>query len=366
MSLLGTISAASIRGFQNPTVGNGPSLLFKITSPSLATSALFGFSVDATDDGTRIIIGQPGPAGSVGYAFIYLQSGSAWNLEAAISDAVIDSNFGSDVAISGDGNYAIIGAPGLGRAYIYQRSGSIWSNVLTTAGAGDSVGTSVDINQDGTWAVIGAPTYSGIDPNAGAAYVYTRSGATWSLQNSFLASPAKGTSRFGTSVRIDDAGDQLVFGYGATVTPERATFSYRTGAVWGNPFITSFGFPGQSLLGTQSVALSNDGSYAAYGGVSGNGVNVYTSSPPGYTYQTLVGTGATNINGLSLNLAGTSMLYNGQYYTRTGSTWTLQQDYMPFASITNIITSDNVYKIFGRTNETVSGFTNAGAVYIFA
>lgn len=364
MSLLSTISAASIRGFQNPTVGNGPSLLFKLTSPALVTNAEFGFSVDATDDGSRIIIGQPGPGSSVHYAFIYVKSGSAWNLEAALSDAVVGSNFGNDVAISGDGNYAIVGANDLGKAYIYQRSGTIWSLVLTTPGTGSQLGTSVDINQDGTWAVIGAPTFSGIDPNAGAAYVYTRSGSIWSLQNSFLASPSRGNSRFGTSVRIDNAGDQLVFGYSATVTPERATFSYRTGATWSNPFTTSFNLPGQQLLNNQQVAISNDGSYAAYGGIAGNGVNVYTSSPPGYTHQALVGSGAVNDNGLSLNLAGTSMLIQSKYYTRSGSTWTLQQDYI--VGPVNVITSDNVYKIFGQPTETVSGFTGAGAVYIFA
>jgi hypothetical protein len=129
------------------------------------------------------------------------------------------SRFGTSVAISG--NFAVVGAPfddtaagaDAGAAYVFRRSGTTWTQEAMLAGAGtvsgDQFGTSVDIfsGKIGTQLVVGAPfddNYGGTD--AGAAYVFTRwIGTTW-MQTRKVFIPHNidlGTNdRFGSSATI--------------------------------------------------------------------------------------------------------------------------------------------------------------------
>jgi hypothetical protein len=129
------------------------------------------------------------------------------------------SRFGTSVAISGD--FAVVGAPSddtaagadAGAAYVFRRSGTTWTQeaMLTGGGAvgGDQFGTSVDIfsGSRGTQLVVGAPfddNYAGT--NAGTASVFTRTGTTWEkVQTLFIPPPnaGRGTNdRFGSSATI--------------------------------------------------------------------------------------------------------------------------------------------------------------------
>jgi hypothetical protein len=129
------------------------------------------------------------------------------------------SRFGTSVAISG--NFAVVGAPfddtavgaDAGAAYVFRRSGTTWTQeaMLTGGGAvgGDQFGTSVDIfsGSRGTQLVVGAPfddNYAGT--NAGTASVFTRTGTTWEkVQTLFIPPPnaGRGTNdRFGSSATI--------------------------------------------------------------------------------------------------------------------------------------------------------------------
>jgi hypothetical protein len=98
------------------------------------------------------------------------------------------AGFGFDVALSADGNTALIGGPfdngDRGAAWVFTRSGSVWSQQgpkLTgsdEAGAG-LFGRAVALSADGNTALIGGPSDNG---SAGAAWVFTRSAGTWSQQ----------------------------------------------------------------------------------------------------------------------------------------------------------------------------------------
>ena len=74
-------------------------------------------------------------------------------------------NFGYSVALSSDGNTAIVGAYGdsldQGSASVFTRSGGVWRLVQTitqTSGAaGDVFGASVALSSDGNTAIVGAP-----------------------------------------------------------------------------------------------------------------------------------------------------------------------------------------------------------------
>src|SRR5205085_148630 len=119
--------------------------------------------------------------------------------------------FGTSVALSGDGNTALIGARAdntneQGAAWIFSRSGSAWSQQgaelvgdCTPACSGPNgtgeisdppvggavFGIAVALSADGGTALIGAP---GDKSDAGAAWVFTRSGTIWSEQGAKLVS----------------------------------------------------------------------------------------------------------------------------------------------------------------------------------
>jgi lipocalin len=99
------------------------------------------------------------------------------------------------VALSADGNTAIVGGPGdndLGAAWVFTRTGSLWTqqgNKLRGTGAtkspldaGDGQGHSVALSADGNTAILGGPW----DGSTGATWVFTRSGDRWVQQGSKL------------------------------------------------------------------------------------------------------------------------------------------------------------------------------------
>jgi FG-GAP repeat protein len=151
----------------------------------------FGYSVAV--DGNYAIIGAPnhngpGPGAAEGAAFVFKQTNGLWTQEAILlaSDAAQSDVFGWSVDISGD--YAIVGAPGddesRGSAYIFFRTGNTWSQQAKLTGLGggapnDRYGLSV--STIGTKAVVGAPEDDVEFLDMGRVYIYERSGTTWPL-----------------------------------------------------------------------------------------------------------------------------------------------------------------------------------------
>src|SRR5688572_17015953 len=124
------------------------------------------------------------------------------------SDSSSGDVFGDAVAM--DGDTALIGAYGAdnenganaGAAYVFVRNGTTWTEqqrLIGDPGALFSFGAAVAVSGD--TAVVGAfgEDHSGL-VNAGAAYVYVRSGTTWSLQQKLTASDATVADAFGGSV----------------------------------------------------------------------------------------------------------------------------------------------------------------------
>ena len=217
----------------------------KITASDAQTGDQFAQSVSISGDGSYAIVGawgEDGGAGdpivSPGAAYIYTRSGSTWTEQAKLtaSDAQATDFFGRAASISGDGSYAIVGAynedggagepnPNAGAAYIFERSGSTWTEqailrasdgITAPTQQGDFFGLTVSINSDGTYAIVGATGEDGGagDPlsNAGAAYIYTRSGSTWTEQAKITASDAQASDNFGSTVSINSDGTYAIVG----------------------------------------------------------------------------------------------------------------------------------------------------------
>ena len=131
------------------------------------------------------------------------------------SDAQASDYFGYSVSISGDGNTAIIGAyqeddTGFvyeaGAAYIFTLSGGTWTQQqkiqASDRQAGDRFGYSVSLSSDGNTAIIGAYREDTGGSEAGAAYIFTRSSGTWTQQQKIQASDIQAVDYFGYSVSL--------------------------------------------------------------------------------------------------------------------------------------------------------------------
>jgi hypothetical protein len=139
------------------------------------------------------------------------RSGSTWTQQQKIQSSDIQGgdNFGGSVSINSDATYAIVGAKSedggagnplanAGAAYVFSRDGTTWSQQAKLVSDDlqfvDNFGQSVAISGDGNTAIVGVAGEDGGvgDPltSAGAVYVFTRSGSTWTQQAKITASDA--------------------------------------------------------------------------------------------------------------------------------------------------------------------------------
>jgi len=125
-------------------------------------------------------MGGPGDSASVGAAWVFTRSGGVWTQQGAklvASDAVGQAAQGRSVALSADGNTAIVGGGGdsgaAGAAWVFTRSGGAWTQqgakLVGTGAAGNAnQGFSVALSADGDTAIVGGWADSG---GLGAAWV---------------------------------------------------------------------------------------------------------------------------------------------------------------------------------------------------
>ncbi|MHC4507004.1 MAG: FG-GAP repeat protein, partial [Planctomycetota bacterium] len=188
----------------------------KLTASDGLADDEFGVSVSVSGD--TVIVGAWADGGT-GSAFVFVRSGSSWSQEDKLTapDGTFDDRFGVSVSVSGD--TAVGGAywdddngSGSGSAYVFVRSGSSWSfeQKLTAsdAAAGDQSGISVSVSGD--TAVVGAWCDDDNGPESGSAYVFVRSGSSWSQEDKLTASDGAADDWFGFAVSL--SGDTAVVG----------------------------------------------------------------------------------------------------------------------------------------------------------
>jgi hypothetical protein len=124
---------------------------------------------------------------------------------------------GASVSISGDGNTAVLGGPGddkVGAAWVFARSNGVWSQqgpkLIGTRARGPAQGASVSVCADGNTVVVGR---LGDDDGVGAAWVFIRSGGIWSQQGPILVGTGSvAVALLGASVSISGYGNTAVLG----------------------------------------------------------------------------------------------------------------------------------------------------------
>jgi hypothetical protein len=152
------------------------------------------------------------------------------------SNQVGQSGFGESVALSADGSTALIGGPednscascghsSVGAVWVFTRSGSTWTQQgekLVASGAEPEghFGESVALSVDGNTALVGAPGNGKVEPTeAGAVFAFTRSGSSWTQRGEFRPSGAKwseelenGSPEFGASLAVSASGHTVLIG----------------------------------------------------------------------------------------------------------------------------------------------------------
>jgi hypothetical protein len=202
----------------------------KITAADAAEGDRFGFDVSL--DGNTLIVGAPldDDAGSKsGAAYVFVRSGEAWTQQAKLLAADLDKGDNMGVSVSLSKSAAIVGSywdddagSKSGSAYIFARSGDTWTQqaklTASDARAGDNFGFSVAINANR--ALVGAPLKAGKDQAAGTVYAFLRIGSEWKEQKTSVPKdvekgedhgPTSGDN-FGNAVALADRADFAIVG----------------------------------------------------------------------------------------------------------------------------------------------------------
>ncbi|MCU0343723.1 MAG: YCF48-related protein [Ignavibacterium sp.] len=253
----------------------------KLIGTGATGSASQGFSVAISADGKTAIVGGLGDNTNIGAVWIFVKSGGVWSQQGnklVGTNGIGISQQGCAVSLSADGNTAIVGGfrdnAFAGAVWIFTRNGNVWSQqgnkiVVNDAIGNSRFGISVDLTSDGNTAIIGGHTDNA---DAGAAWIFTRSGNTWTSQTKLTGAGAIGNARFGRSVSISSDGNTAIVGGYEDDAAKGAVWVFtRTGSTWsqqGNKLVGT-GATGNASQGF-SISLSGDGNTAVVGGIDDN------------------------------------------------------------------------------------------------
>ncbi|HTY98145.1 MAG TPA: hypothetical protein VMB91_13960 [Solirubrobacteraceae bacterium] len=206
-----------------------------------AEGGQFGWSIALSAAGTTAIIGAPieeeegKGGGERGAVYAFTRSGETWSQQGSKitpTGEIGEGQFGLSVALSAEGNTALVGAPwdnnakgfgpGTGAAWVFTRSGKKWSQQgEKLTGEGESgreaqFGHSVALSFEGNLALIGGPWDTQGEenlPGHGAAWVFTQAGGKWSQQGEKLTARGEtGNGEFAESVALASNGRTAVLG----------------------------------------------------------------------------------------------------------------------------------------------------------
>lgn len=390
----------------------------KLYGSGAVGAAQQGYSVAISGDGSTAIVGgvTDNPSGTQGAAWVFTRVNGAWSQQGAKlvpNGDVAPGNAAWSVALSGDGNTALIGAPNdntsnfTGAAFVFTRANGLWTQQTKLVGHGtvgsSAQGIGVALSADGKTAVVGGP---GDSSQRGAAWVFALQNGSWTELQKLLPNGATGPAQAGYSVAISGDGSTIIFG-GPTDAP---VGSNAQGAAWvytlnsGTWLQQGSKLVGQSpFLSEQgySVALSNDGNTAALGGPISGGGFVFTRANGVWTYRAGPLAGSTQAgdgNAVGLSGDGNTLVVGGPgnndawVYTYTlgnsicanqnttgGGCWNLLQELTispspdgvselasTFTGFSGAISNDGSTIILGGPKDSTAAAANLGAAWVYA
>jgi hypothetical protein len=399
----GDPSARAASPMSGPVVAKlAPLAAVQLTPSDGAAGDYFGNAVSLSGDGNTALIGARMKGFATrpmqGSAYLFVRRGDGWVQvdELAASDAAAGDEFGFAVALSSDGNTALVGAPykgsgtqlAVGAAYIFARSGSNWTQEAELragdAAGHDLFGFAVALSEDGNTALIGADEKTfGTLTNQGAAYMFVRNGNGWHQQSRLTAGDASAGDYFGHAVSLSSDGNTALVGApfkligshtGTQFHQGSVYFFERNGSSWRQAAEQSDSEGASNDALGFSVSLSGDGNTALVGAVgkniglldrTGSGY-VFVRSGSSWTRQTelIASTGGTQDNfGYSVSLSGdgntalvgTAALFDF-VYVRAAGVWS-QQD---------ALSAGSFVALSGDANTALAGapYAGTGVAYV--
>jgi hypothetical protein len=236
----------------------------------------FGSAIALSENGDLALVGEDNYEFK-GAVYVFTRSGEIWSEEAKLTATgeVGQGEFGASVALSGDEKTALIGgstdgdeSPSFerkGAAWVFTRSSGKWvqqGGKLTAFGQDDTAefGWAVSLSEDGDTALIGAPGVEGeTGKNSGAAWVFTRSGETWSEQAKLKGPGEVGEGTFGSAVALTANGNTALIGGPTDNEYKGAVWEWtRVGGTWGEiEKLTASGLTGNPEFGRSIATMPN-------------------------------------------------------------------------------------------------------------
>jgi MYXO-CTERM domain-containing protein len=212
----------------------------ELTASDAANGDWFGISVAMDSSGTRALVGAPLHSSSAGTAYVLLRTGTSWTQEAELraSDGAANDWFGYSLALDSTGTRALIGAyqhaSQTGAAYVFLRTGTSWTQeaelTASDAAVNNSFGRAVALDSMGLSALVGAPNRAS---NTGAVYAFARTGTSWTQQAELTASDATTANLFGAAVALDSSGARALIGAWLRAAGTGAAYVFTsTGTSW--------------------------------------------------------------------------------------------------------------------------------------
>jgi hypothetical protein len=281
----------------------------KLTPAGAESRDMFG-EVVSLDGDTAIVSarGDDDTGPNSGAVYVFVREGTSWRQQAKLTHTPEgDDRFANAVSVSGD--TALVGAYRsnteqanyAGAVYVFTRSGETWSQQAKLyAGDGHSsqwFGQAVSI--DGDTAIIGASGDGAVAEAAGSAYVFKGSGGSWTEQAKLTASDAEEDNGFGYTVDVD--GDTAIVGVrtkkeGDVSSMGAAYVFARSGSSWSQQIkLSPDDLPSDAewgeLFGKAGVGIDEDTAVVAAAGSTESHtgkVYVYDRNGTTWTRQTIL------------------------------------------------------------------------------
>ncbi|MCP4424980.1 MAG: hypothetical protein GY803_10840, partial [Chloroflexi bacterium] len=148
---------------------------------------------------------------ALGAVYIFTYNGSQWVYEATLraNDGSAEARFGYALDLEGDRLLASAIwddelATNAGAAYLFERTGSVWTQTAKLTASNGAVNDwfGFDVALSGDTAVVGAHYADVVGSNAGLVYVYTFDGAAWNETQILQSADQAAGDHFGYAVDI--------------------------------------------------------------------------------------------------------------------------------------------------------------------
>jgi len=321
------------------SVGNHSNAYTKIshlypysTFYSDASTDCLGYNVAISGDGKVItataIFDDSGATTDTGSVYVFTQNSlGEWNPVQRLyaSDAATNDRFGGEqtldyaktLGISTDGSVFVVGAfrdddtaGDSGSAYIFEKSGSTWSQVqkivASDAAANDHFGMGVCISGNGACIAVGAPYDDVTATDQGSVYMFEKVGGTWIQTQKLVQSDTLVSTVFGAKLALSDDGTTLAVAAAHHDNPTGSSTQTDAGAA----YIFDKAQNG-TWSQTQKIYPSDGAANEHFGygiDISGDG--------------TVVAVGQSSADGVASAAAGLGAVY---VYVKSGGAWSATQ-----------------------------------------